>query len=259
MQPTEDGAAAGKDSVLPLFYRALGLGPGQVVCLVGAGGKTSLLYRLAREARALGLRVLVSTTTRIARPADETYDGLDLSGALFAGRELSRPGIYLGGSAAARGSKIRGVGPELLSREQPRFDLVLLEADGAARKPLKGWKASEPVIPALTSRTIGVVDIQTIGAVITQQLVHRLELFLELTRAKVGEPVRLEHLCRLITHERGLFQYARGQRCLLLNKVESGPDRCHADALAGRLGQLARLQVVAGSVQQGVCHGCHAC
>ena len=37
----------------------------RVVALVGAGGKTSTLYALAREARAAGLTVIVTTTTHI--------------------------------------------------------------------------------------------------------------------------------------------------------------------------------------------------
>lgn len=49
----------------PLFYNAFGLRRGDLLSLVGAGGKTTLMFRLAAEAKALGLRVLVTTSTRI--------------------------------------------------------------------------------------------------------------------------------------------------------------------------------------------------
>lgn len=41
---------------------------GHVISLVGGGGKTTLLYALARHYSAQGQRVLVSTTTHIQRP-----------------------------------------------------------------------------------------------------------------------------------------------------------------------------------------------
>ena len=45
--------------------RALGIGPKEVVTLVGGGGKTTLMFRLAAELAAAGQRVVTSMTTRI--------------------------------------------------------------------------------------------------------------------------------------------------------------------------------------------------
>ena len=45
---------------------------GHVISLVGGGGKTTLLYALARWYSAQGQRVLVSTTTHIRHP-DANY------------------------------------------------------------------------------------------------------------------------------------------------------------------------------------------
>ena len=56
----------------PLLH-VLGLGRGDVAAVAGAGGKTTLVYRLASEARAAGLRVLVTTTTHMGTlPEDMT-------------------------------------------------------------------------------------------------------------------------------------------------------------------------------------------
>ena len=49
----------------------LGLESPGVVCLVGSGGKTSLMYALAAEAAADGLTAVVTTTTKIFRPAPD--------------------------------------------------------------------------------------------------------------------------------------------------------------------------------------------
>ena len=49
-----------------------GIGGGDVVAVVGAGGKTTLVYALAAEARAAGLRVLVTTTTHMGTLPEAT-------------------------------------------------------------------------------------------------------------------------------------------------------------------------------------------
>src|SRR5688572_20042449 len=45
--------------------RCLGIRRGEAVGVAGAGGKTTLVYRVAAEARAAGLTVLVTTTTHM--------------------------------------------------------------------------------------------------------------------------------------------------------------------------------------------------
>ena len=54
------------------YTDALGLLPGDVVSIVGSGGKTSLLWHLAEENR--GRRVLVSTTTKMWVPPVDAFD-----------------------------------------------------------------------------------------------------------------------------------------------------------------------------------------
>lgn len=234
-----------------LFLQAFGIRRGDVVCLVGAGGKTSLMFRLAQEARAQGLKVLVTTSTRILVPAPEQYDAIDLSGKLFSKQPVTAPGIYVGGLPDNAPGKMTGVREDLLAWQIKQFDLVLIEADGAAGKPLKGWKSTEPVIPDFTTKTIGIVDIQTVGRIISDSLVHRLDIFFELTGGQAGEPVCIGHLLRVIFHDEGLFAKAIGTELLYINKVESDTNRSNTDILRA---QLENLKIVAGSVQQGTIH-----
>lgn len=222
-----------------------------MVSIIGAGGKTSLLFRLAREARALGLKVLVTTSTRIVVPEPGEYDALDLTGALFTDRTVTEPGIYVGGIPDSANGKMRGVREDLLSWQQKNFDLVLIEADGAACKSLKGWRDDEPVMVENTTATIGVIDIQTIGKPVSGTLIHRLELFCQLTGAEPGEPVAIGHLLRLICHEEGLYARSLGRELLLINKVESETQLSNATLLRS---QLDNLHIVTGSVAQGVVH-----
>ena len=66
---------------------------GHVVSLVGGGGKTTLLYGMARLCAAEGQRVLVSTTTHIQRPS-----------ANYAPDEAVRDALWQAGTYAVAGS-----------------------------------------------------------------------------------------------------------------------------------------------------------
>jgi probable selenium-dependent hydroxylase accessory protein YqeC len=254
------------------FVQALGIQRGDVVCFAGAGGKTSLMFLLAQEARGQGLKVLVTTSTKILVPDGDQYDGLDLSGKLFSSDSVVAPGIYVGGLPTPVEGKMTGVGLDLLSCQRQHFDLVLIEADGAATKPLKGWNSTEPVIPLFATKTIGIVDIQTVGSIICEALVHRVEIFSEITGCQAGEPVSTDLLCRMILHDKGLFSRSQGAEILYINKVESEADCRNVDRLRAQLKNLTptsgittfmkcflknkkkifkALKIVAGSVQQG--------
>ena len=226
------------------FTSTFGLGKGGVVCIVGAGGKTSLMFKLAAEAKSLGLRTLVSTTTKMFIPEVSQCDGIDLTGAGFTDNIPSNPGIYVAGRPVSS-VKMKGLADEILLQNVPQFDLVLLEADGAAGKPLKGWLETEPVIPPYTTHTIGVVDIQTIGKIVSEELVHRLECFCLLTGARTGYIITLDHVSRIITGEKGLFFHALDEQIVYINKVESDKDKENVKILQAL---LPERNVCAGSV-----------
>lgn len=232
------------------FLTALTIARGDVVCLTGAGGKTSLMFRLAEEAVADGLRVLVTTTTRILVPEPEHNFRLDLTGEMFATAPITA-GVYVGGRHDRLEGKILAPAAHLLEQSCQRFDLVLIEADGAARKQLKGWNESEPVIPPYTTATIGVVDISTVGQTVTEQMVHRIDRFTTLTGAGPGSVITTEHLKKILNNPDGLFKNGRGQRIVYLNKVEDPVARKYARLLRDDL-QHTDLQIVAGSIHSGI-------
>ncbi len=240
------------DGKRPLsFVETLEIVRRDVVCIVGAGGKTSLMFQLAREAKLSGLKTLVTTTTRLKIPDPAEYDAIDLSGNLFNDTAVTTPGIYIGGQLLAEQEKMMGVDIEHLAKQQENFDLILIEADGAARKPLKGWNSTEPVIPQFTTKTIGVVDIQAIGKIICNNLVHRLEIFLQISDASIGDSVSIPHLLRIISHENGLSQYSQGEKLLYFNKVESKRDCNNVIKLRNNLNTNA-WKIFAGSIHKGV-------
>ena len=64
-----------------------------------------------------------------------------------------------------------GVPPDWIGGLAAEVDLVVVEADGAAGKPLTAPRAYEPVIPAATDLLVPVVGADVIGAPLTPERV----------------------------------------------------------------------------------------
>ena len=59
------------------LHTALKLEPNDTVAIIGSGGKTTALWRLAEERREAGEPVLVTTSTRMRQPDEHTCDRFD--------------------------------------------------------------------------------------------------------------------------------------------------------------------------------------
>ncbi len=223
-----------------------------IISIVGAGGKTTMMFKIAGELRGFN-KVLVTTTTKIYIPLEDKYDFICTdSECLHEYIDMKENGIYILGSGVNSENKILGLSCKQIEELAPHFDYILIEADGAKEKSLKGWNEFEPVIYGKTTKTIGIIDIQSVGMVINEEHVHRSEIFREIAGASQGETVKLQHLCNLILHPRGLFKGAEGQRILYINKVESPNDMIVAKSLVKQV-NLANMglldNVVIGSLK----------
>jgi probable selenium-dependent hydroxylase accessory protein YqeC len=201
----------------------LSLKEGSIVSVVGAGGKTTFIFSLAQELR-LRYKVLVTTTTKIYVPQRNQYDFIvveDDEGLIEKYCHSERNGIYVFGTLINEEQKLRGLNDTKLMNIYKYFDYVLIEADGSKRKPVKGWNDTEPIISSNTTATIGILDIQVLGKEINEDLVHRIDKFMELTGAHRNQLIGISHLEALIFSEKGLFKNAAGEKTLFINKVES--------------------------------------
>lgn len=113
-----------------------------IISLVGGGGKTSLIRRLAYEGVRQGMRVLVTTTTHMAMPT--AYALYECSRERME-RMLWQNRMVITGRAETNG-KISGWEYLEIRPLCDLADLVLIEADGSKRLPLKVPAAHEPVI-----------------------------------------------------------------------------------------------------------------
>lgn len=213
------------------LFDALELAPGELVCFVGAGGKTSLMLRLASECAARGLRVLVTTSTRmfdwqlqeVGKPVLEPDAGR-LAARL---EEALASGLLV---AAAAGllpdaGKVAGLSREALDavHRTGLFDCILVEADGARGRALKAPALHEPVVPARATCIVDVVGADALGCSLTGEHVHRHQLAARLAGQAAGSTITASTILCLVRYYRGLVgaNCPGGRFIPAINKADS--------------------------------------
>ena len=199
----------------------------ELISLVGAGGKTSTMFGLAQELKAFGKKVLVTTTTNIALSETSKADRLVIDN-LKDIRFLSRvePGTIacLGSGMLNDKGKLKGIDREFIDAiyQEHLFDYIVVEADGSKRRPIKAPAHYEPVLPRETTRVVGLIGLDALGKSITEDHVHRPNLFCSITGKKMGDPIDRKCLTDLILAKNGLFKDApRGcRKYVVLNKAD---------------------------------------
>jgi molybdenum cofactor cytidylyltransferase len=231
---------------------ALGMTGDEVVALVGGGGKTTAMFRLAREVVDNGGRAITTTTTRIfaaqialapihVPAADATRESI--WGGLAAHRH-----VLVIGSTDRRTGKAEGLSLDLFRRLRAWCPdaCFLNEADGSRMRPFKAPAEHEPVIPEETTLVVLVVGADVFGKPLDAEHVHRPELVGALSGALLGTPVTPEIVARVLAHpEGGRKGVPAGARVVvLINKVEQLPDRTPARETAERLLRESTIQSV---------------
>lgn len=233
-----------------------------VIAFVGAGGKTTAMFRLAHELKVLGKKVLVTTTTNIAQPEPDQCDVLMLEGCVDMAQFADiKPGtvLCLGGGLknVDKVCKVQSIEPAFIDELYNKrfFDCILVEADGAKHKPIKAPADHEPVIPSSTTMVIGVIGLDALGTSIDDDTVHRSGLFCSLTGKTTGDTIDREALVRLIAADNGLFKNAsaRSRKIVLLNKADTAELRQQAELIAQALARLpgSAPGCIIASLQQG--------
>jgi probable selenium-dependent hydroxylase accessory protein YqeC len=190
--------------------RTLDVGRGDLVSLVGGGGKTSLMYRLVRDLNSNGMRAAAATTTKIEVPCGEgvrlvcAEDREQLRAAL---EEWGDAAPVLGRRVLSSG-KVEGIPPAWcdLVLAEGWVEVLVVEADGSARKPVKAPAAWEPVVPEKTTVFVAMVGLTCLGKPLLPENVFRAELFSAVTGLSQGERVSTQSLLSLLTSPQGLLK-----------------------------------------------------
>lgn len=139
-------------------------GKKHTICLVGGGGKTTVMYELAAMWAACGRKVLVLTSTHILRPVDGSF-----AADVPAVQDLWQQGRYavIGTPEAATG-KLTAPPQFLYEAMQPQADVILCEADGSRHHPCKVPAAHEPVLLPDSDIVLAVAGMDALGHSLAQ-------------------------------------------------------------------------------------------
>ena len=200
--------------------------PGHIVCLVGGGGKTSLMYKLAQHAAAAGLRVLVTTTTHIGIPRDyPVVSSFDALRAAFEKQSIVVAGFSENNHKL---SQPQDFDPALYSQAA---DLILIEADGAKNLPCKVPNATEPIIPDEADIVIGVMGMDTPGKRLAD-ICFRKQETMAFLGASENHIMTTGDMARILTDARGTLKGVGTKKYIIaLNKC----DDIYRKALASEL------------------------
>ena len=199
---------------MPLLSDLIDLPTCPLVAIIGAGGKTTTMYTLARELAQNGKRVITTTTTQIFYPEPGETDKLIIATETHillktieeAWQQCQR--VTIAGTVL-RTEKLSGLQPEqpyaLLVKSGA--DAVIVEADGARHRMIKAPAEHEPVIPLNTNVALLLMSAEAINQPLSESIAHRPELVAKVTGINVGDILSPAVIARLMTSEQGALKH----------------------------------------------------
>lgn len=170
----------------------------RLIGVVGAGGKTTLIYLLAEELTKKGYRVAITTTTHM--------------------QSEGRYGFVPVGISCEEG-KIKGISAEFPETLLENHDVVLVEADGSRCLPLKVPAEHEPVLPKDADLIIGVAGASAVGKTF-REACHRYEQICGDFPDGADEVIRPYHIINLLTGETGQKKGVRCDYFYVINQID---------------------------------------
>ena len=203
----------------------------ELISIIGAGGKTSLMFALAQELSSPEKLVISTTTTKILFPevadtplvlfASEQPNLLDV----IEKKRRQYNHITVVSEKLANHSKLVGISPCVVEEifAHTSVSHIINEADGAAHRSLKAPRLpDEPVIPSATTLVIAVVGADVFGTRFTEENVFRSEIASQLTGLTIGTTLSIDAIARLLIHPQGILANSpeNARIVFFINKVE---------------------------------------
>ena len=189
------------------------------ICLVGGGGKTTVMYELAAAWAACGRKVLALTSTHILQPADGSF-----AADAVAVHNLWQQRRYavIGTPEFATG-KLTAPPQDLYEALMLQADVILCEADGSRHQPCKVPAEHEPVFLPDCDMVLAVAGMDALGNSL-QQACQRPQLAAELLGCSAEKIIDAQMLAALLLSEQGARKNV-GKRTfyIVLNKCDLLP------------------------------------
>jgi molybdenum cofactor cytidylyltransferase len=227
------------------------------ISLVGAGGKTTALFQLARQyLAAKNKKVFVTTTTHLGAWQISNADHHVICKNVDSlGIELNKQNGIILITGEIKENKTEPLDITVLSwlREKSRAENIplLIEADGSREHSLKAPADHEPSIPQFSDVVIHFSGLSTIGKSLNNESVHRAEIFSERSGLALDQPITAEAIVKMIGHSQGGLKNIppMARRTAFLNQADSPTLQSIGGSMANSL--LDRFDsIVVGSLQQ---------
>jgi len=245
-------ALSGVEGVKGTLREALGLREREVISLVGAGGKTTLMYCLAKELFLSRKRVVTTTTTKILEPKLEETNFLLVDSDErrikdFVWRHLDQYRHLTVARARLGLGKLEGVSAGLVNDlwSLDKIDTIIVEADGAAGRPVKAPREWEPVIPTTSTLVVAILGVDGVGKKLNEESAFQPEGISRITGIAIGEKLSDEGMALLMTHAEGIFKGTPSSSRVVafLNKVDIPDGVRKAKGIAGKIFEKEHSQI----------------
>lgn len=220
------------------------------VGLVGAGGKTTALFRLGRDLSIkssskndAGTVILTATTHLGIDQLDlaDRYCTVTTPEQVTEAFENNLMGVVLFIGERAEQQRVRGLDERTLDRLHEMADSMelplLVEADGSRRRPLKAPADHEPALPTWVDTVCVLAGLSGIGHPLDELWVHRPDRFSLLAGQPVGSLIQPEGLQNFLLNPAGGLKNipTHSRKILVLNQADTSELQSIASRLAPSL------------------------
>ncbi len=241
------------------FSNLLNIISGDVISLIGGGGKTTSMLTLTQELSKKN-SVMFTTSTRIGNPDPEYYDeslydmDFDQIKHLIL-KNNDTPHRKLVFKYIIDEFHIKGIEKEeidYIARHEKRPKIIIVEADGAKMLPLKAHAEFEPVLPETTTKLIPVIGIDSLHKPLLEENVHRSELFSKFTGLEIGQNVSIDSIYQIFKNKKGyLKDVANGIEIIPYISKINDSSKNDGIKLAEKLLTIPRInKVIVGNIRE---------
>jgi probable selenium-dependent hydroxylase accessory protein YqeC len=192
---------------LSLLSKIIGIKPGEMTAVMGAGGKATVTKRLVIEFVEAGKPVLVTGTTNLLSLQDWNGPSLLLSEterekADAAAQEWASRGAVVWVEKKLPKDMFLGIPVEQVEslHAMGSGNVLIVKTDGARKRLIKAPSETEPLIPAGVSHCILVQGLKAIGMSADPDIVFRFETSCRIGGFVQGDEIEPRHLAALASH-----------------------------------------------------------
>ena len=213
----------------------------ETVAFVGAGGKTTAMFLLARE---IGTSVIVTASTHLMQNQISLADKhfiVKTKEDIVNKTEPDKNEVTLFCGEINDDGRVSGLTIEILDElnkiSKEKGIPLLLEADGSRRLPIKAPDIHEPPVPPWTENVVVCVGLSALDNNISKTVVHRPQIFTKVVGKEIGEKIENIDVIKLFSSEQGsLKNIPKGaKKIALLNQADNTHLISRAENIAAEL------------------------